>query len=75
MNTILRTGPKNNSEKDSFMVINNAVFGKTMQNVRKHKDEKLITTNQIKNQLVSQPNYHTTNFFPEDFLAREMKNK
>ena len=75
MNTKLRTGPKNNSEKDSFMVINNAVFGKTMQNVRKHKDEKLITTNQIKNQLVSQPNYHTTNFFPEDFLAREMKNK
>ena len=75
MNTILRTGPKNNSEKDSFMVINNAVFGKTMQNVRKHKDEKLITTNQIKNQLVSQPNYHTTNFFSEDLLAREMKNK
>ena len=75
MNTKLRTGSKNDSEKDSFMVINNAVLGKTMQNVRKHRDDKLVTTNQIKNQLVSQPNYHTTNFFSEDLLAREMKNK
>ena len=64
MNTKLRTGPKNDSEKDSVMVINNAVLGKTMQNVRKHRDDKLVTTNQIKNQLVSQPNYHTTIFFP-----------
>ena len=63
MNTKLRTGPKNDSEKDSVMVINNAVLGKTMQNVRKHRDDKLVTTNQIQNQLVSQPNYHTTNFF------------
>ena len=75
MNTKLRTGPKNYSEKDSFMVINNAVLRKTMQNVRKHRDDKLVTANQIKNQSVSQPNCHTTNFFPEDLLAREMKNK
>ena len=53
--------------------MNNAVFGKTMENVRKHIDIKLVTTDKRRNQLVSEPNYHTTKYFSEDLLAIEMK--
>ena len=53
--------------------MNNAVLGKTMENVRKHKDIKLVTTDKRRNQLVSKPNYHTTIWFSENLLAIEMK--
>ena len=53
--------------------MNNAVFGKTVENIRKHKDIKLITTDKRRNQLVSEPNYHTTKWFSENLLATEMK--
>ena len=53
--------------------MNNAVFGKTMENVRKHRGIKLVTTERRRNYLVSEPNYHTTNFFTENLLATEMK--
>ena len=53
--------------------MNNAVFGRTMENVRKHRDIKLVTTERRRNYLVSEPNYHTTNFFTEHLLAIEMK--
>ena len=53
--------------------MNNAVFGKTMENVRKHRDIKLVTTERRRNYLVSEPNYHTTKFFTENLLAIEMK--
>ena len=55
--------------------MNNAVFGKTMENVRKHRDIKLVTTERRRNYLVSEPNYHTTKFFTENVLAIEMKKK
>ena len=51
----------------------NFVFGKNMENVRKHKDIKLVTTDKRRNQLVSEPNYHTTKWFSENLLAIEMK--
>ena len=73
MNTELRKKAKNDFEKDFFKLMNNAVFGKTMENVRKHRDIKLITTDKRRNQLVSEPNYHTTKWFPEKLLAIEMK--
>ena len=46
--------------------MNNAVFGKTMENVTKHRDIKLVTTDNRKNQLASEPNYHTTKYFSEN---------
>ena len=75
MNTKLRQKAKNNFEKDFFKLMNNAVFGKTMENVRKHRDIKLVTTERRRNYLVSEPNYHTTKFFTESFSAIEMKKK
>ena len=44
-----------------------------MENVRKHRDIKLVTTDKRRNQLVSEPNYHTTKYFSENLLAIEMK--
>ena len=55
--------------------MSNAVFGKTMENVRKHRDIKLVTTDGKRNKLVSEPNYHTTKRFSENLLAIEMKKK
>ena len=60
MNTKLRTEARNDFEKDFFKLMNNSVFGKTMENVRNHRDIKLVTTNERRNKLVSEPNYHTT---------------
>ena len=73
MNTELRQKAKNNFEKNFFKLMNNAVFGKTMENVRKHKNIKLVTTERRKNYSVSEPNYHTSKFFTEHLLAMEMK--
>ena len=53
--------------------MNDSVFGKTMKNVRKHRDNKLVTTDKRRNQLVSEPKYHTTKWFSENLLAIEMK--
>ena len=53
--------------------MNNAIFGKTMENVRKARDIKLATTERRRNCLVSEPNYHTTKFFSEISLATAVK--
>ena len=73
MNTKYRKEAKNEFEKDFFKLMNNSVFGKTMENVRKHRDIKLVTTDEKRNKLVSEPNYHTTKHFSENLLAIEMK--
>ena len=73
MNTELRKQAKNDFEKDFFKLMNNAGFGKTMENVRKHRDIKLATTDKRKYQLVSEPNYYTKNGFSENLLVTEMK--
>ena len=73
MNTELRKQAKNDSEKDFFKLMNNSVFGKTMENVRNHRNIELVTTDKRRSRLVSEPNYHTTKCFPENLLAIEMK--
>ena len=65
-NTELRKTGKNDSEKNLFKLMNNAVFGKTMENIRKHRDIKLVTTDKKRSKLVSEPNYHTINLIFED---------
>ena len=75
MNTELRKQARNDFEKDYFKLMNNVVFGKTMESVRKHRDIKLVTADKRRHQLVSEPNYHTTKCFSENLLAIEMKKR
>ena len=72
MNTELRKLAKNDFEKDLFKLMNNPVFGKTMENIRKHRDIKLVTTDKKRSKLVSEPNYHTINYISEDLSIIEM---
>ena len=53
--------------------MNNSVFGKTMKNVRKYSNVKLVTTERRRNYLVSEPNYHAAKFFTENLLAIGMR--
>ena len=68
MNTELRK-----QAKHDFEFMNNAVFGKTMENVRKHSRE--VKTDKRRNQLVSEPNCHTRKWFSENLLAKDKKDK
>ena len=74
MNTELRKKAKNDFEKDFFKLMNNSVFGKTMENVRKHRDIKLVTTEKRRLKLVSKPHYHTKKHSSKNVIAIEMKN-
>ena len=73
MNTELRKEAKNGFEKDFFNLMNNSVFRKTMEHVRRYRDIKLVATDKRRNQLVSERNYHATKWFSENLLATEMK--
>ena len=73
MNTKLRTEAKNDFKKDFFKLMHNSVFRKTMENVRKHRDIKLVTTDKRRNQLVSEPNYHKTKCLSKGLLEIELK--
>ena len=59
--------------KGFFKLISNSIFRKTIENVRKHRDIKLVTTEKRRNYLVSEPNYQSTKFFSENLLAIEMR--
>ena len=73
MNTDLRKAAKNDFEKDLFKLMNNSVFGKTMKNIRKHREIKLVRTDKKRIKLVSEPNYHTINLISEDLSIIEKK--
>ena len=73
MNAELRKASKNDFEKDLFKLMNNSVFRKTMEKIRKYRDIKLVTTDKKRSKLVSEPNYHTINLISEDLSIIEMK--
>ena len=73
MNSELRKAAKNDFEKDLFKLMNNSAFGKTMENIRKHRDIKLVSTDKKRSKLVSEPNYHTINLISEDLSITEVK--
>ena len=73
MNTELMEVTKNDFKKDLFKLMSNSVFGKKMENIRKHRDIKLVTTDKKRSKLVSEPNYHTINLISEDLSIIEIK--
>ena len=73
LNTDLRKDAKNDFEKDFYKQMNNPVYGKTMENVRNHRDIILATTNGRRSRLASEPNYHSTKYISKDLLVIEMR--
>ena len=69
----LRQKAKHGFGKDGFKLMNNAAFGKTMENVSKHRNIKVVTTERRRIYLVSEPNCHTAKSFTENLLAIEMR--
>ena len=64
---------KNNFKNDFFKLVNNSVFGKTLENVRNHRDIKLVTSDKRRKRLVLEPNYHSHKNFSDHLMAIEMK--
>ena len=73
MNTDLRKDAKNDFEKDFSKLMNNSVFGKTMENVRNHRDIKIVATDKRRSIPASEPDYHSSKYISKDFLIMEMK--
>ena len=73
INKKLRKKAENSYEKDLFNLMNNAVFGETMGNGRKHRDIKIVATKRRRNYLISEPDYNTTKIFVENLSAIEWK--
>ena len=73
MNTKLRINAENDFGKYFFKLINDAVFVKTMENVRKHRNIKFVTTERRRYYLVLEPNYYITKFFAGNILAIEIR--
>ena len=73
INTDLRTKAKNDFEKDFFKLMNNSVFGKTMENIRNRVDIKLLTDKKKARKLAAKPNFNHCNIFSKDLIAIHMK--
>ena len=73
-NTKLRTQAKNNFEKDFFKLMNNSVFGKTMENIRNRVNVKLVNTGEQFKKLTAKPNYESRKIFNENLVSVHMKN-
>ena len=72
-NTSLRTQAKNNFEKDFFKLMNNSVFGKTMENIRNRVNVKLVDTGEQFKKLTAKPNYESRKIFNENLVSVHMK--
>ena len=73
LNTELRKNAKNEFEKDFYKLKINSMYGKTVQNDRKHRDIKLVPTDYKRNKVASEPNYHSTKCISKHLLVMEMK--
>ena len=73
MNTKLRTKANNNFEKDFFKLMNNSVFGKTMENIRNRVNIKLVDDREKAKKLTAKPNFKHLNIFCEELIAVHMK--
>ena len=65
----------NDFEKDYFKLLNNSFYGKTMENVRKHRDIRLVNNEDRRSKIASEPNYNGTKYISEDFLIMELKKR
>ena len=77
LNTKLRMEAKksgNNFEVDFYKLMNNSVFGKTLENIRNRVDIRLISTNKVAQKLAAKPNYDCSTIFDENLIAVHMKN-
>ena len=73
MNTKLRKNAKNDLEKDFFKLMKNLVFGKTMDNVRNHRDIRVVTSDKRRSILASEPNYHSSKYISKDLMIMEIR--
>ena len=71
-NTQLRTRAKNDSEKDFFKLLNNSVFGKMMENIRKHRYINLVTNKEVYLKRVMKPNFKSVIHFSKNLIGCEM---
>ena len=69
MNTKLRAEAKNNFEKDFFKLMNNSVFGKTMENIRNRVNVKLVNNEEKARNLIAKPNYRSCKIFSENLIS------
>ena len=74
-NTEFRMKANNDFEKDYYKLLSNSFYGKTMENVRKHRDIRLVNKENRRSKLASEPNYHGTKYISEDLLIMEMKQR
>ena len=72
-NTSLRALAKNNFEKDFFKLMNNSVFGKTMENIRNRVNVKLVDAGEQFKKLAAKPNYNSRKIFNENLVSVHMK--
>ena len=72
-NTNLRTQAKNNFEKDFYKLMNNSVFGKTMENIRNRVNVQLVTSREKFKKLVAKPNFRSRKIFNENLVSVHMK--
>ena len=73
LNTDLRTKAKNDFEKDFFKLMNNSVFGKTMENIRNRVDIKLVNNKKPAEKLSAKPNFKHCNIFSDNLVSIHMK--
>ena len=74
-NVKFRMKANNDFEKDYFKLLNSSFYGKTIENVRKHRDIRLANNEKRRSKIASEPNYNGTKYISEYFLIMELKKR